>query len=232
VFRIGELSRAAGVTVRALHHYDRLGLLTPSERTSGGHRLYTEADVQRLYRLLALREIGLPLAEIGPALDADGSLTDTVRRHLEHVEHSISRLEAMREKLVGLLADESPQRFLDALEAMSMFEKYYSPEQLAQLAERKQQLGDEHIKAVEQEWAEIFAAVREHRLNGTDPADPGPQAIRRRTDELVEEFTGGDPGIRDSLRNLYANEGPERASRGMVNAEDMAYLEAIRQARS
>ena len=60
-YRIGELAQAAGVTVRALHHYDRLGLLVPSERTHGGHRLYTAADVQRLYRLLALRELGLPL---------------------------------------------------------------------------------------------------------------------------------------------------------------------------
>ena len=66
--RIGELARAAGVTVRALHHYDELGLLVPSERTQGGHRLYAAADVERLYRLLALRGIGLPLEEIGHAL--------------------------------------------------------------------------------------------------------------------------------------------------------------------
>ena len=84
-YRIGELAQAAGVTVRALHHYDRLGLLVPSERTNGGHRLYTAADLQRLYRLLALRELGLPLGEIGTVLDADDALAGTVRRHLDHV---------------------------------------------------------------------------------------------------------------------------------------------------
>ena len=49
--RIGELARHAGVTVRTLRHYDELGLLTPSERSGGGHRLYGAADVERLYRL-------------------------------------------------------------------------------------------------------------------------------------------------------------------------------------
>ena len=68
--KIGELARLAGVTVRTLHHYDELGLLVPSERTQVGHRLYSAADVERLYRLLALREVGLPLEEIGPLLTA------------------------------------------------------------------------------------------------------------------------------------------------------------------
>ncbi len=49
---IGELAAAAGITVRTLHHYDRLALLVPSERSDGGHRRYTTDDVQRLYRIL------------------------------------------------------------------------------------------------------------------------------------------------------------------------------------
>src|SRR3954463_14531481 len=54
-YRIGELAKVAGVTVRTLHHYDELRLLRPSERTGAGHRLYDARDVERLYRLLALR---------------------------------------------------------------------------------------------------------------------------------------------------------------------------------
>jgi DNA-binding transcriptional MerR regulator len=234
-YRIGELARAAGVTVRALHHYDRLGLLVPSERTHGGHRLYTAADVQRLYRLLALRELGLPLGEIGAILEADGALTGTVRSHLEHVERQLDQLAALRMKLTRLLAaldggDESTERFLDAMEAMSMFEKYYTPEQLAQLERRREELGDDRIKAVEREWAELFASLREYRERGTDPADPAVQALGRRAGELLEMFTGGDPGIRDSLQRMYEQEGP-RAARGMADAEDLAYLQAVRAAR-
>jgi DNA-binding transcriptional MerR regulator len=235
--RIGELARAAGVTVRALHHYDRLGLLVPSERTDGGHRLYTAADVQRLYRLLALRELGLPLGEIGAVLDADDALSGTVRRHLDHVERRLQHLETLRQRLIRLLAmldggEPSSTAFLEAMEAMSMFEKYYTPEQLAHLERRREEFGDEQIKAFEREWAELYASLREHRERSTDPADPAVQALGRRADELVEMFTGGDPGIRASLQRMYEQEGPQRASRGMADPEDQAYLEAIRAAQS
>jgi MerR family transcriptional regulator, thiopeptide resistance regulator len=236
-YRIGELAGVAGVTVRALHHYDRLGLLVPSERTHGGHRLYTAADVQRLYRLLALRELGLPLGEIAAVLDADDALTGTVRRHLDHVERRLQQLEAVHQRLTRLLAmldggEPSSTAFLEAMEAMSMFEKYYTPEQLAQLERRREAFGDEQIKAVEREWAELYASLREHRERGTDPADPTVQALGRRAGELVEMFTGGDPGIRASLQRMYEQEGPQRASRGMADPDDFAYLEAIRAARS
>src|SRR5918992_1492660 len=136
--RIGELARRAGVTVRALHHYDDLGLLVPSERTQAGHRLYSPADVRRLYRLLALRSVGLPLEEIGPLLDREDGLADSVRRHLDRVEQQLGALEELRLRLTRLLdaldGDEaSTAQLLDAMEAMTMIEKYYTPEQLEQL---------------------------------------------------------------------------------------------------
>ena len=131
-FRVGELARAAGVTVRALHHYDSLGLLVPSERTQSRHRLYSAADVERLYRLLALRAVGLPLEEIGPLLDARTHLAETVRRHLDRVEQQLGAVAELKLRLTRLLAaldgdEASTDRFLDVLEAMSMFEKYYTP---------------------------------------------------------------------------------------------------------
>ncbi len=59
-WKVGELARATGLTVRALHHYDEIELVVPVERSSGGHRLYGERDVERLYRVVALRRLGLP----------------------------------------------------------------------------------------------------------------------------------------------------------------------------
>jgi len=85
-WKVGELARATGLTIRALHHYDDIGLLVPG-RTESGHRVYSHADVERLYRVLALRGVGMALDEIGAALDDDGvSLMDTVRRHVAAVE--------------------------------------------------------------------------------------------------------------------------------------------------
>ena len=61
---IGALARLAGVTVRTLHHYDRIGLVVPEERTPAGYRLYRRRAVQRLQEVLFFRELGLPLDEI------------------------------------------------------------------------------------------------------------------------------------------------------------------------
>jgi DNA-binding transcriptional MerR regulator len=235
--RIGELAKVAGVTVRTLHHYDELGLLTPSVRTGGGHRLYTAEDVERLYRLLALRGLGLPLDEIGALLETSAGVAETVRRHLERVERQATALNELRARLTRLLAaldgeEDSSQRFLDALEAMSMFEKYYTPEQLGQLEERRQQLGEDEITRVEQEWKDLYAQVREHRERGTDPSDPAVQALVRRSGELIRMFTGGDPGIAASLQRMYEQEGPARASRGVADPADLEYLERARATRS
>ena len=231
--RIGELAQVAGVTVRTLHHYDELGLLSPSLRTGGGHRLYTAADVERLYRLLALRGLGLPLDEIGALLENGDGVAATVRRHLERVERQADALNELRARLTRLLAaldggDDSGPRFLEALEAMSMFEKYYTPEQLQQLEQRRRALGEDEIKRVEQEWKDLYAQVRAHRERGTDPSDPAVQALVRRSGELIRMFTGGDPGIAASLQRMYEHEGPERASRGVADPQDLAYLERAR----
>ena len=59
---IGELADEAGVSVRALRHYDHVGLLVPESRSFGGHRRYSEGDVERLYRIVALRRLGFGLA--------------------------------------------------------------------------------------------------------------------------------------------------------------------------
>jgi DNA-binding transcriptional MerR regulator len=235
-YRIGELARAAGVTVRTLHHYDGLGLLVPSERTSGGHRLYSAADVQRLYRLLALRGIGLPLEEIGPLLDAENDVAETVRGHLARVEQQLGSLEELRLRLTRLLAaldggEESTDQLLDAMEAMTMFEKYYTPEQLEQLEQRRNDLGEDAIKAVEEEWKEIYAKLRELREAGVDPAAPEAQAVGDRAFELIQMFTGGDPGITDSLRRMYEQEDHAKLTRGMGDPEDVAYMGAIRTSR-
>ena len=104
-----------------------------------------------------------------------------------------------------------------------MHENYYTPEQLADLERRRQELGDEGMERAQQDWAELLAAVEAERLAGTDPADPKVQALALKWNELIEMFTGGDPGIRQSLQNMYESEGPQTASRGMVSPELMAY---------
>jgi MerR family transcriptional regulator, thiopeptide resistance regulator len=82
-WRIGELASQTGLTVRALHHFDQIGLLVPSLRTPAGHRRYTPTDVAGLYRIVLLRRLGLPLEQIRVVLSDPGwQLADAMRRHL------------------------------------------------------------------------------------------------------------------------------------------------------
>ena len=128
-WKVGELSRETGLTVRALHHYDEVGLLVPAERTAAGHRLYAEHDLERLYRILALRRLGLRLDEIAALLDDDGaSLLETVRRHLEQVERKLEQQQRLRERLRELLdalersIEPSADQLIETLEAMTVVE--------------------------------------------------------------------------------------------------------------
>src|SRR4051812_22467598 len=101
---VGALAKASGLTVRTLHHWDALGLLVPAERSSAGYRRYGPDDVARLYRILALRRLGLSLDEIAAALDREGpDLAGAVRAHLARVEEGLAAPVALRDRLRRLL---------------------------------------------------------------------------------------------------------------------------------
>jgi DNA-binding transcriptional MerR regulator len=231
VWKIGELARRTGLTVRTLHHYDEIGLLSPAERSDGGHRVYDEADVQRLYRIVSLRSLGFPLDAIAQALDSESfdpraAVDDHLRRLEAQIAQEQQLVRALRQLRDRLDADD----FLTTIEELTMRERYYTPEQLDQLEQRRQDLGEDAIKDVEREWGEIFATLKQEMDKGTDPADPRLAAIGERSRELLKMFTGGDPGIEASLQRMYETEGPEKASRGMADPAVFEYLAQVRAA--
>jgi DNA-binding transcriptional MerR regulator len=212
-WKVGELARRTGLTVRTLHHYDQVGLLRPSRRTPAGHRLYGEADVARLQQIQSLRRLGFGLDEVRDALDRpELSPLRVVQLHLERVRGEIrlrqrlcERLEAIAARL-GSAEGVSAEEFIQTIEAMTMFEKYYTPEQLEELSQRREQLGEDRMREVQDEWPKLMDEVRAEMERGTDPADERVQALALRWAGLVREFTGGNPGIERSLGNLYQNE--------------------------
>ncbi len=226
--QIGELAKATGLTVRT--HYDELGLLEPSERTEAGYRLYGEADVERLYRILALRRLGLGLEEIGSVLgDGGPDLPALVREHIGRVERELEGADRLRRRLLRILdaleqpSEPSVEHLLEAMEAMTMIEKHYTPDQLSQLEERRHALGEEGMRQAEWDWTELIAAVEAERERGADPGAPRMQELAARWRAQVEAFTGGDAGIERSLNGMYREEGVE-ASRGMIDEGLMAYV--------
>ena len=228
---IGELADASGMTVRALHHYDQIGLVGASQRTESGHRRYTPADVRRLYRVAALRDLGLPLSRIGTLLEAGaGDLRAAVGEHLAAVELRLELEQRLRSRLVAILeqlehaGDVPGEELIDVMEVMTRMHRYYTPEQLEELARRRDELGDEGMAAAQSAWADLISELEAARAAGTDPHDPSVQALAARWTELIRQFTGGDPAIAESLKRMYREEGAERASRGVVSPELMEYL--------
>jgi MerR family transcriptional regulator, thiopeptide resistance regulator len=209
LYKVGELAQLAGVSVRTLHHYEAIGLLVPSSRSASSHRLYSRSDVERLTRIVALTSLGFSLDQVRTALD-DEAWTPS-RLIATHLERSRELLEeqaalcARLEHLRSVLAagrDEIDTLF-ETMEVLTMIEKYYTKEQLTQLEERRQQMGDAAIKAVETEWMELFAKVKRAMDAGTPPDAPEVQSLSRRSQELIRMFTGGDPGIEHSLSRMY-----------------------------
>lgn len=87
------------------------------------------------------------------------------------------------------------------------YEKYYTKEQLEQLERRGEEVGEERIQEVQEEWQELFAAFARAMDDGVDPTSPEVEALARRSAALIEEFTGGDTGIMSSLTSMYRSEG-------------------------
>lgn len=117
---IGEVSRRSGVSVRMLRHYDRIGLVRPSGRTVTGYRRYEADDLRRLFRVEALRALGLSLEQTGRALDDPGF--DAAQMLAGLIDSTVHRIAAERELLARLREIEStgPRNWSDALSAVEL----------------------------------------------------------------------------------------------------------------
>jgi DNA-binding transcriptional MerR regulator len=229
-WKVGALARQAGLTVRTLHHYDEIGLLSPSHRTGAGHRLYTAEDLGRLLQILSLRQLGLSLDDIRESLARpESSLQRVLALHIAQLRERIDsqqRLCRRLETVAGRLhAAEtvSVDEFIAALEAMTMFEKHFTPEQLQDIHARGEQTGPERIHEVEAEWPRLIAEVRAAMESGADPESAAVQKLAERWTGLLREFTGGNPGIQKGLNAMYSEE-PEVRSRTGIDPAVMGYI--------
>jgi DNA-binding transcriptional MerR regulator/uncharacterized glyoxalase superfamily protein PhnB len=128
-WKVGALAKATGLTVRTLHHYDEIGLLRPSARLAGGHRLYDASDVARLYRIIRLRQLGFPLSQVGEVLaQPEWQLAPAIERHLGDARRRASLAAGLSARLTALAAelaqqeDPSPGQLFATVEEMIMMD--------------------------------------------------------------------------------------------------------------
>lgn len=191
LLRVGELAKRTGVTVRALHHYDSIGLLHPSGRSEGGYRLYDRNDVARLHGIQTLRQMGVPLAEVGQLLDGGAkSLQAILARQIRTLDQEIARTRALRERL-GVMqhvlargGQPELDDWLATLTMMSTFEQYFSVEEL--------KLAFARWKQCEAEWPPVVQSIREAMARGVPPDSVELQPLVQRWMDLTVRWMDGD----------------------------------------
>ncbi|MFN2448987.1 MAG: MerR family transcriptional regulator [Candidatus Baltobacteraceae bacterium] len=219
-YQAKEFAERAGVTVRTLHFYDRIGLLCPSARTQSGYRLYDEQDLERLEQILALRFVRFELRHIkkllsGPpqpfavALELQREIVLQEQRRLDAALQAIERARDALQTGDAAGRREAVDHVIEALKMKddySWTEKYYTPDDKEKIAQTRQQLGEAGIQKAQQDWADLIAEVETAAKDGTDPASEHAQALNRRWCELVAGFTRNDPGVTTALKKLYADQ--------------------------
>jgi len=230
MWKVGQLAKRTGISVRTLHHYDQIGLLTPSHRTESGHRLYDRDDVVRLQQIVMLRQLGFALEEIGATLRrADTSLPSLIEMHLARLRGQIERERRLCARLeqmsAWLRAEEevSVEEFMKTIEEMTMFEKYMTEEQLETLRKRGEAVGPQRMKEAQEEWPRLIEEVRAEMQRGTDVTSPQVQALAKRWMSLVNEFSGGDAAIETSVSTMYRSE-PGAAERFGFDMKVFEYI--------
>jgi DNA-binding transcriptional MerR regulator len=192
-WRVGDLARMTGLTVRTLHHYEEIGLLTAAARGEGGHRLYDEASVQRLYRIRVLRGLGIALAEIRRVIDDDASVASVMQQHLARVEQEVEALTRLRDRLRRICRQPgSPvdtAELLRTIDAMSRLERH--------VGARRQDTSARSPHGNERQWRALGEELRACMAEGADPS------VGR-----ILDFAGHDAALLEALSHLRTADPP------------------------
>lgn len=219
LIQVGELAKRAGITVRTLHHYEQTGLLLPSARSHAGYRLYTLADVQRLHTIQALAKAGMQLAAIRDLLaqqtlplreilDVQIGMLD---KQLRNISTLRSQLNALRE---GLTAGDPPdlESWLQTLELMNMYDRWFSKEELQQLPFALQR------EPLAEVWNALVAEVNALMAQRIATTDARAMALSVRWMERLEQDTAGRPDFLTRLNEMHSVESTMREQTGITEA--------------
>jgi MerR family transcriptional regulator, thiopeptide resistance regulator len=210
LYKIHEFAELSGVTVKALHHYDRLGLLKP-QRTASGYRLYSERDLERLEQIVALKFLGFPLKQIKAVLGrAALELPEALRvqrRILAEKQALLARAMSAIQKAEEALESGKPAGLAilkQLIEGINMqndavgMKKYFSEEAWVKLQSNR-------TEELSQDWRDLYGDV-EAALD-EDPGSDKAQALAARWMELSGRTSGGDAEVRQGMMNSWADHG-------------------------
>lgn len=232
LWKVGELAKQTGITVRTLHYYDQIGLLSPSQHSDAGHRLYNEADIARLQQIMSLKQLGFALEEIKKLIDNPNFNPITViELQLKNVKKQIqlqkqlySRLEGLHE-LLNTQQEVKAEQFIKLIGVINRMnvENYFTQEQLEKMKAKTEHFNPEEKRKLENAWVELVSKVRAEMEKGTSPEAPNVILLAKQWNELIIKFTGGDVEIVKSAERFYT-ENPNNPLQYNVDGELYRYI--------
>ncbi|RJG07665.1 MerR family transcriptional regulator [Noviherbaspirillum cavernae] len=221
LLKIGELAKRTGLTVRALHHYDAIGLLKPSARSDAGYRLYNRHDIERLHRIQALRRLDLSLGEIGSLLERNGAdLQTVIAQQIAALDRQAARALELRDRLKDLLqhlndkVEPDLPTWLATLELMAVHDRYFTTEELKTLRTQKERFRDDAASR----WPALVNAIRASMERGIPPESESAQALSRQWMLLAKDKMDGDPRLMLKVHSMHRNEPAVQARSGVDGA--------------
>ncbi|MDP2622897.1 MAG: MerR family transcriptional regulator [Actinomycetota bacterium] len=218
---VGEISRLAGVTIRALHHYDAIGLVVPTERTEAGYRLYGDREVARLQEVLFFRELGFGLDEIKEIVERpEYDRTSALARQRELLEAKGERLLRMIDAVDAAVDAERRGIRMNKEEMLEVFGDFDPAEYVEEV--RKRWGGTEAFaesnrrvaRYTKQDWERLgaeAAAINEAfiaLMDGGTPAD-SPEAMdaaERHRAHITKWFYECSLEIHEGLGRMYVDD--------------------------
>ncbi len=213
---IGALSKLSGVSIRALHHYDQIGLLQPSEVAESGYRYYDDAAIERLWQILFYRELDFPLGDIGeilssPAFDKNRAL----KEHLSLLTQKRERLDRLIDLVSNAMKGETNMEFkeFDTSEIDALREQYAeeakarwgNTEAYRESAWRTAKYSAEDFARIQEQSADLFRDFA--ALVGVNPSDTRVQALVKRWQTLISEsYYFCSDEILESLGQMYVED--------------------------
>ena len=215
-YQVREFADMAGVTVRTLQYYDRIGLMQPSDKTDANHRLYERKDLLKLQQILTLKQLGFTLKEIKSMLNHPNlDLRSALEAQKKSIDAQIDQLQSVSDAMAHAMQvlDTTEHWDWDTVQLiiqgmtdrryLEWVRKYFSDEMLETLTKQAQLMPDEAIAQAQEKWQAIHTAVYENRH--LSPYHPTLQAIAQSADELIQAFTQGNPEVESSLQRMYEN---------------------------
>lgn len=232
-WKVGELSKLTGLTIRSLHHYDEIGLLRPMFHTDSGHRLYTESDIVKLQQIMSLKQLDFSLDEIKEFLqNPQYDPKDVIEMQLKRLNQEIKLKEELKNQLqelwevFQLLKEPTFTQFVNSIELIKNQNKYFTKEQRTNIRKYYDKLNNAEASKAADTWIQLISSLQYEMNNGTPIDNPKVIELAEKWQEGINFFTGGDMGIIKSAEHYYADN-PQAAIESGMSGELYKYIKDI-----